>query len=463
MWNMRYLTLLGKINIFKTLAISKLVFISYMSAVPNSVIKQINQIHRDFIWDGKKAKIKHTTLIADYRVGGLRDIDISTKIKSLQLSWVRRLDDSNFHPWKIIPKYLLSKLFGNWNLFFFPNMELKITPFFSKLPKFYQNILQFWSELSTCDPLTPSSILSESIFFNRFIKIDKHIVAPSFFNLNKTLYVADFFDENGKLKNWTNFKSSTGIHTSMFFKWCQLADALPIVWKDILKNSNDGTKSLCEFRPHIITLAKMYPLDKLSSKELYQLTIASSCQPPTSQKKILDLLEIDELPWVKVYSLIRSTSIDSYSRIFQYKCLNNILFLNNTLYKLGFSDTPLCSYCNCHNETTKHLFFDCCNTKSLWRLLQIHFESSVTIPDLDLRSAIVGFLDRPTVNISIFNNILLTFKMSLYKSRDKKQLHFSTILNNIKARENIENYIAHENNKLEFHHKKWSSIKHLLS
>ena len=142
---MRYLTLLGNIFIFKNLAISKLVFISYMSAVPHSAIRHIHQIHYDFIWDDKKAKIKHATLIADYRVGGLRDIDIPTKIEFLQLSWIRRLDDSNFHPWKNIPKYLLSQLFGNWNLFFFPNTELKITPFFSKLPKFYQNILQFWS------------------------------------------------------------------------------------------------------------------------------------------------------------------------------------------------------------------------------------------------------------------------------------------------------------------------------
>ena len=42
------------------------------------------QIQKDFIWDSKRAKIKHDTLIADYPDGGLKDIDIKAKIDSLQ-------------------------------------------------------------------------------------------------------------------------------------------------------------------------------------------------------------------------------------------------------------------------------------------------------------------------------------------------------------------------------------------
>ena len=44
-----------------------------------------------FIWNGKKPKIKHTTLINEYQDGGLKDVDIEAKIRSLQLGWVRRL------------------------------------------------------------------------------------------------------------------------------------------------------------------------------------------------------------------------------------------------------------------------------------------------------------------------------------------------------------------------------------
>ena len=75
-WKMRSLTISGKIVIFKTLAISKIVYISHMSSVPDCIISQLEKIHKDFIWSNKKAKIKHSTLINDYAEGGLRDVDI---------------------------------------------------------------------------------------------------------------------------------------------------------------------------------------------------------------------------------------------------------------------------------------------------------------------------------------------------------------------------------------------------
>ena len=40
-------------------------------------------MHKDFIWDGKCAQIRHATLIRDYKEGGLKDIDIDAKIEAL--------------------------------------------------------------------------------------------------------------------------------------------------------------------------------------------------------------------------------------------------------------------------------------------------------------------------------------------------------------------------------------------
>ena len=64
-WKMRNLTLIGKIVIFKSLAISKIISTSYMSSVPTTVLNNLVTIQKDFIWDGKKPKIKHSTLIAN--------------------------------------------------------------------------------------------------------------------------------------------------------------------------------------------------------------------------------------------------------------------------------------------------------------------------------------------------------------------------------------------------------------
>ena len=65
LWRRRNLSLIGKITIFKTLAFSKIIFISYLSYVPNPIIKKLEKIKKEFIWNGKRPKVKHSALLGD--------------------------------------------------------------------------------------------------------------------------------------------------------------------------------------------------------------------------------------------------------------------------------------------------------------------------------------------------------------------------------------------------------------
>jgi hypothetical protein len=90
-WSLRFLSLYGKIVSFKSKALSKIISIASLTAIPNEIITIIEKIHSDFIWDNKRPNIKHSTLIGDYDKGGLKDVDIRSKFKSLHLSRVNRL------------------------------------------------------------------------------------------------------------------------------------------------------------------------------------------------------------------------------------------------------------------------------------------------------------------------------------------------------------------------------------
>ena len=81
-WHQRYLTLGGKIQVFKSLIASKPVDTATMKTVPKHVVDTIQAFHRDFIWNSKKPKIKHSTLIGYYSDGGLKDIDLTSKPES---------------------------------------------------------------------------------------------------------------------------------------------------------------------------------------------------------------------------------------------------------------------------------------------------------------------------------------------------------------------------------------------
>ena len=102
-WGPGGLSLAGKILVFTTLAVSGLLCVCAFKNPSTRIIESLNSIQRGFIWSEKRPKIKHSALVADYKDGGYKDIDIETKISSLKVKWVSRLLDDNFHPWKIIP------------------------------------------------------------------------------------------------------------------------------------------------------------------------------------------------------------------------------------------------------------------------------------------------------------------------------------------------------------------------
>ena len=62
-----------------------------MISVPGSLIDDLQKIDKDFISGGRKPKIKHSSLIGEYKDGGSRDVDILSSLKSLKVSWIRRL------------------------------------------------------------------------------------------------------------------------------------------------------------------------------------------------------------------------------------------------------------------------------------------------------------------------------------------------------------------------------------
>ena len=142
-WRWRNLSVADKISVFKSLAFLQNIFISYLSYIPPAIVNKLENLQKDFIWNGKTPKVKHTTLISNYEDGGLKDIDIMAKIKSLHLSWIKRLYSPNFHPWKNIPLKLIERYYQQ-NIFY-SNIKINLPSLF---PKFYINIMNSWSDLS---------------------------------------------------------------------------------------------------------------------------------------------------------------------------------------------------------------------------------------------------------------------------------------------------------------------------
>ena len=88
---------------------------------------------------------------------------------------------------------------------------------------------------------------------------------------------------------------------------------------------------------------------------------------------------MNDIDWATVYLLPQKTTIESRMHIFQYKILNNILYLNNRLYKFGYVESPMCSLCNSETETMTHLFCHCSKTDQMWNSLTSWCKGCLTL------------------------------------------------------------------------------------
>ena len=168
---MRNLTLEGKIAIFKTIAISKIVFQSFTATVPKHIINELEKIQKAFLWKKSTSKIKHETLCNVFKAVGLKNVDIPKKFIALQWFWIRRLYNNSFHERKLIPLYLIEKFFGML-IKFHSNLLCKSnkTKFF---PSFYREISLYWKKHLIMMTEIPSFILSQYLWYNANIQIDK--------------------------------------------------------------------------------------------------------------------------------------------------------------------------------------------------------------------------------------------------------------------------------------------------
>ena len=79
-WNNRGLTLLGKVQVINTLVASLFVYkMMVLPTISKKIIKNVENQMRDFIWNGKKAKIALKTLQNSKREGGLGLVNLGNK------------------------------------------------------------------------------------------------------------------------------------------------------------------------------------------------------------------------------------------------------------------------------------------------------------------------------------------------------------------------------------------------
>lgn len=452
MWKGRNLTLVGKITLVKTFALSKLVYpFSVLASPPESFFKDLDQILFDFIWDGKPDKIKRKTLILPIAEGGLGMPDCRIFCKVMKIVWIKRFyDKSEDVRWKILFSEALKSHGGM--LLFRCNFD-EGEPFIHKIRnKFIKDVVKSWALLHYKVPENPHEVRNQVLWYNSEIKIGKKIVFWKKWQCSGIVYINDIITDTSGPKFMSIGEINNKFNMSLnWFEYHQLVSAIPVKWKNML--STDG--NMQQFNDHAFVI-----LCKCNRNRIVRDKLLENISIPPSRiiRKWENSTPNYEFDWGDIFSLAFRSVIDSKTRNFQFKLLHRIIATNDFLYKLDIIDDDSCTFCEVETETLEHVFYYCHLIKDFWKRVTEWIKLKINC-DLCVSKTNILFGYDIKNPASAINSIILLGKQFIYKCKIYKITpKFPVFVHNIKEFIKIEYLIALRKNKLALHYSKWDGF-----
>ena len=347
-WKQRDLSLIGKIQIIKTFGISQVQYIMNMITPTSEMLKTIQKLLNNFLWGSNTNKVKHTTMLADYDKGGLKMPDIESILHAQRLMWVRRYFSNEHKPWKVFFEWQLEKI---GSLSIFQNTSISISDIAKKrLMSFYESIIIAWAKLFD-NPMDVDNFKKQSLFFNR------NIITPS----GGTLFYPDLHAKG--LVSIDDIITDKQIFTPTEMKTLKYLNGIEMLHYSSLytciKRIPNLSYLLQNAPVNCIIHSTYSQLHGENSKSLYRKLCEKIAMKPSSEEKIIELFSLESEKFRNIYRLPFLVTIETKMRAFQFKINHLIFYTNEMLYERNMTDSPLCTFCQRHNETLLHLFVSC--------------------------------------------------------------------------------------------------------
>ena len=447
-WKRRKLTLLGRINIVKTLGLSKLIYNASILPIPKHFVKEINKIAFHFIWEGKPAKVKRSTIIREKKCGGLKMLDFEVMDKALKLAWIERLKTNSSASWKIIPE-LGVKQYGGLTFLIKCHYDIKMLSL-DNLPNFYHTLLAYLQDLNSIIT-ADGNVLEKIIWNNQNIVInEKSIFYSSWFNKD-IISIRSLMTEYNQFLSLSELRQKFNLEIP-FTLYYGLVSAIPKEWKSSLKNAlprgNDIVeKAICSTKP-------------LTTRATYSAFLSKMATPPTCESKIL-MHGFTKENIQNVYLLPFTTTKDMKLITFQYKVIHNVLPNQLSLFRAGIAINDTCPLCNAEKQTSIHMLYSCPETTTFWGQFTDWWYQKFK-QNLILNECITLYgWHQKSPNEGVLNYALLLAKYHIFcTSVQTNKLDFDSFLSRLRTKMNILREVSLENKTFNNFQSTWA---HLLN
>ena len=465
-WQQRDLSLKGKITILKTLGISKIIYLSSLLYVPDWFIEKVNNLFTEFLWNGKRAKVKLNTIIGEIAEGGLKMPHVDSMIKSLKLTWLcRYFNDNIMGKWKV----LSNKILGVPKDSIASKLDLMFLS--QNTTSFYKQILNIWYSIYSMEPTNANNILHEHLFANKFILIGNKPIMTGFdtWKQKDICCIQDLINpQTGCLLSLTELSQKYSFEVNIM-QYNSLVSAIPAKWKLAIKDMPKPIQIKTDIIPketerNIPKLSineKPVQITAIQNKDLYWLFVKRIFRPPTALSRWLSLHpSLEEVEWSVLfkapYNIIRSTKYQTL----QYKILNRIIACKEKLTIWKIIDSDLCAECAIP-DTLEHHFFECHVCYTFWQTFQDWFRNVTGVfLKLDVLNVLLGINNTSNDNtLYLMDYCIIIAKFYIYKQKYlEKSISFFQYLVELKHNLEVEKYLLFIEGKQDIFNSKWSLL-----
>ena len=221
-WYHRNLTLIGRVQVVNTLVASLFVYkMMVLPSIPLSIVRNVDNIIREFIWNKRKAKIAYRILQNPKTEGGLNLVNLTKKDQSLKATWPYILYQEEEYA-KIV--YGLIRCTDIQEDIWRCNLHPEDVSTMGIKSEFWYDVLKAWCEYNYYHD---TRVDNQIIWYNSKIKVGGKIVMWTDIFRNNLMYVYQLF-QGGKYKSFQLVKEQYGLTK---IRYNQLKSAIPSEWK----------------------------------------------------------------------------------------------------------------------------------------------------------------------------------------------------------------------------------------
>ena len=455
-WYNRGLSLIGKVQIVNTLVASLFVYkMMVLPSIPEKVVKNVDNLIRDFLWSGKKAKIALPTLQNPKNQGGLNLVNLKKKEIALKSPWPQILYEEEDYASIVYSLLKASTLREDiWRCTLLPEdvKKLKVKS------EFWANVLEAWCHFNF---LHDSRVENQLIWYNSNIRVrNKPFFWADIYRRGLT-YVHQLFVDGG-FKTDVQMQNEFGLNT---LRYNTLKVAIPKKFVDFFKLNQQA--AFLPLAPHNYDMCIQVWGNNFSRKVSRfladDITLIHNKWVKWEQELGSPLGE-DIYHYTSSFNRLYSVTNIPKFRSFQFRLLHRALVTNVHLHRWSIKESDLCTFCKHEKETLTHLFVTCKEVSMLWEKVTKYLVSRYPGVTLEINAHnIINNAITPGKG-DVINFVVLLTKQFIYAQKCLGgDIHFPYLMQKIRMVEQIEKYIAVKNGKLAIHNRKWSRKKEEIS